>query len=132
MGKGLPCRFFLQDGRFQLASGTQKAKDAIWFYCIFDKFRIYTSDFGANFHTLVQRSVAFLFANRNLILGNLRRGITIHNNPHSQIATLQNNIRMFIYCKGECIQHIRTLFKCDGIRNALLNIHILVKRRGTI
>lgn len=76
MGKGLPCRFFLQDGRFQLASGTQKAKDAIWFYCIFDKFRIYTSDFGANFHTLVQRSVAFLFANRNLILGNLRRGIT--------------------------------------------------------
>ena len=76
MPKGLPSRFSLERGCFLLTDGTTKARDAIWFYCIFDKFRIYTSDYGAGFYTLLQKSASYLLANRTLILGNLRRGIS--------------------------------------------------------
>lgn len=73
--KGLPCRFLIKDGKFQLTNGVEKSRDNIWFYCIFDKFRVYTSDFGANFQTLIQRPIAYLIMNRTIILGTLKKGI---------------------------------------------------------
>lgn len=75
MMKGLSCRFRLSNGRFSMSEGVEKSRDSIWFYCIFDKFRIYCSDFGANFVTLVQKPTSYLIGNRTLILGLLRRGI---------------------------------------------------------
>lgn len=73
--RGLPCRFNLKDGRFVLIEGIEKSRDSIWFYCIFDKFRVYTSDFGANFVSLVQKPIAYLITNRTIILGSLKKGI---------------------------------------------------------
>lgn len=73
--KGLPCRFQLIGGKFRLAEGIEKSRDDIWFYCIFDKFRIYTSDYGADFLSLVQKPIAALIMNKTLILGGLKKGI---------------------------------------------------------
>ena len=73
--KGLSCRFLIEDGKFQLTDGVDKSRDNIWFYCIFDKFRIYTSDFGANFQALIQKSIAYLIMNKTVILGALKKGI---------------------------------------------------------
>lgn len=73
--KGLPCRFYIKNGKFALTEGVEKSRDSIWFYCIFDKFRVYTSDFGANFVSLAQKPVTYLFENRTIILSTLRRGI---------------------------------------------------------
>ncbi len=75
MSKGLPSRFYLKDGKFVLTNGVEKSRDNIWFYCIFDKFRIYTSDFGADFVSLVQKPIAVLIMNKTLILGKLKKGI---------------------------------------------------------
>lgn len=75
MSKGLPSRFYLKKGRFVLTEGVEKSRDNIWFYCIFDKFRIYVSDFGANFVSLVQKPVAYLIMNETIILGSLKKGI---------------------------------------------------------
>lgn len=73
--KGLPCRLQLKEGRLALIDGVEKSRDDIWFYCIFDKFRIYASDFGTNFVSLVQKPVSFLLINQTIILGTLRKGI---------------------------------------------------------
>ena len=73
--KGLPSRFNLKNGRFALVDGVEKSRDSIWFYCIFDKFRIYCSDFGAYFVTLVQKPIAYLVMNKTIILGTLTKGI---------------------------------------------------------
>lgn len=73
--KGLPSKFYLQNGKFVLTEGIEKSRDNIWFYCIFDKFRIYSSDFGADFVSLVQKPIATLLLNKTLILGKLRNGI---------------------------------------------------------
>lgn len=73
--KGLPSRFYLQNGKFVLTEGIEKCRDNIWFYCIYDKFRIYTSDFGADFVSLVQKPIAYLIMNKTLILGTLKKGI---------------------------------------------------------
>lgn len=73
--KGLPCRFLVNGGKFQLSNGIDKSRDNIWFYCVFDKFRVYTSDFGANFQTLIQRPIAYLIMNRTIILSTLKKGI---------------------------------------------------------
>ena len=73
--KGLSCKFVLKDGGFLLTDGVGKSRDNIWFYCIFNKFRIYTSDFGANLVSLVQKPIAMLFTNKTLIVGRLQRGI---------------------------------------------------------
>lgn len=73
--KGLPCRFYLKNGKFALVEGVEKARDGIWFYCIFDKFRVYTSDFGANFVSLVQKPIAYILMNKTIILGSLKKGI---------------------------------------------------------
>lgn len=73
--RGLPCKFSIKNGKFTLSEGTEKSRDAIWFYCIFDKFRVYTSDFGANFVSLTQKPVAYLISNKTIILGALKKGI---------------------------------------------------------
>lgn len=75
MSKGLPSRFYLNEGRFVLTDGIEKSRDNIWFYCIFDKFRVYTSDFGANFVSLMQKPVSYIIINRTIILGALKKGI---------------------------------------------------------
>ena len=73
--KGLPSRFYLQNGKFKLVDGVEKSRDNIWFYCIFDKFRVYSSDFGADFVSLVQKPISSIVLNKTLILGKLKRGI---------------------------------------------------------
>ena len=73
--KGLSCRFQLRNGAFRLTGGSEKARDNIWFYCIFDKFRVYFSDFGGNFVSLVQKPVSYLQLNKTLILRKLQMGI---------------------------------------------------------
>lgn len=73
--RGLPCRFRLKNGKFSLTEGIEKCRDNIWFYCIFDKFRVYTTDFGANFVSLVQKPITYLIMNRTIILGSLKKGI---------------------------------------------------------
>ena len=73
--KGLPSRFYLKNGRFALVDGVEKSRDNIWFYCIFDRFRVYCSDFDANFVSLVQKPIAYLVMNKTIILGTLTKGI---------------------------------------------------------
>jgi hypothetical protein len=75
MLKGLQSRFLLVDGKFNLTSGVEKHKDSIWFYCVFDTFRIYASDFGAKFVNFLQKPASFFVMNRTLIIGNLQKGI---------------------------------------------------------
>jgi hypothetical protein len=73
--RGLTCRFQLQNGRFQLTEENIKVKDSLWFYCTFDKFRVYLSDYGADFLSLVQKPLSTLQLNRTLILGKLQKGL---------------------------------------------------------
>ena len=73
--KGLASNFRLKDGKFVLTNGVEKSRDAIWFYCVFNKFRVYTSDFGANFVSLTQKPIAYLITNKTIILGTLKKGI---------------------------------------------------------
>lgn len=73
--KGLTCRFQLHKGKFQLTEGNIKVKDSLWFYCTFDKFRVYLSDYGADFLSLVQKPLTSLQLNRTLILGKLQKGV---------------------------------------------------------
>lgn len=75
MLRGLTSRFLLEGGKFQLLSGVSKSKDSIWFYCVFDLFRIYSSDFGAKFVNFLQKPASFFITNRTLIIGNLQKGI---------------------------------------------------------
>lgn len=71
--KGLPTDFQIVNGKFRLTEGTEKCRDNIWFFCVFDKFRVYTSEFGGNFVSLVQKPVSFLVLNKTLIVGSLMR-----------------------------------------------------------
>ena len=73
--KGLSCRFQLYKGKFQLTEGPLKVRDSLWFYCTFDKFRVYLSDYGADFLSLVQKPISTLQLNRTLILGKLQKGV---------------------------------------------------------
>lgn len=75
MAKGLSCRFNLEDGKMVLSSGKTLASDSIWMYCIFDKFRIYTSDYGARIYQLLQRPTSYITQNRTILLSNLQNGI---------------------------------------------------------
>lgn len=73
--KGLSSRFSLKDGAFHLTEGSDKVKDNVWFYCIFDKLRIYLPDFGANLVTLTQKPFSYLATNRTFFLGALQKGV---------------------------------------------------------
>lgn len=75
MSRGLPSRFSLTKGKFTLTGGVEKSRDNIWFYCIFDKFRVYSSDFGANFVSLTQKPIGYLITNKTILLGSLKKGI---------------------------------------------------------
>lgn len=75
MLKGLPTQINLTDGRFLLTSGAEKTRDEIRFYTIFDKFRVYLSDFGSNFVTLLQKPASYVQANSTILLGVYRKGI---------------------------------------------------------
>lgn len=63
------------NGAFLLTDGVEKSRDNIWFYCVYDKFRIYLSEYGADFYSLVQKPVSTLIVNKNIILGRLQKGI---------------------------------------------------------
>lgn len=71
--RGLPTDIILQKGKFVLTEGKSKARNNIWFFCIFDKFRVYTSDFGGNFISLTQKPVSYLILNKTLIIGALKK-----------------------------------------------------------
>lgn len=73
--KGLSARFNIENGKFKLIDGKEKASENIWFYCIFNKRRNYVSDFGSIFVSLSQRTSNYLVLNRTLILGSLIKGI---------------------------------------------------------
>lgn len=72
---GLSCRFQLVNGGFKLTSGGEYPADTVWFYCVFDKYRVYYSDYGANFTQLLQKPISTIQLNRTLILGRLSQGI---------------------------------------------------------
>ena len=71
----MSCRFQLTNGKFTLTSGVDYSADMVWLYCIFDKYRVYSSDYGANFNVLLQKPVSTIQLNRTLILGRLSQGI---------------------------------------------------------
>lgn len=73
--KGLSSRFDMINGKFQLSDGVSKAKDNIWFYCVFNRVRTYFEDFGGNFLSLTQKPISSLRQNRVFIVGNLQSGI---------------------------------------------------------
>lgn len=73
--KGLSCRFTLSEGKFLLTEGTEKVQDNLWFYCIYDRFRVYFSDFFSGFSLLQQKPVGYLITNQTLILGRIKKGI---------------------------------------------------------
>ena len=75
MAKGLSTKIDLEKGRFLLTEGAEKTRDAIRFYTIFDKFRVYVSDFGSNFVSLLQKPASYIQANSTILLGVYRRGI---------------------------------------------------------
>ena len=72
---GLSCRFQLVNGGFRFSEGTQRSRDALWFYCVFDKYRVYYSDFGANFTALLQKPISTIQLNKTLILGRFAQGV---------------------------------------------------------
>lgn len=75
MAKGLNTQIEMHNGGFYLSESIDKARDAIKFYTIFDKFRVYCSDFGANFVTLLQKPASYIQANSTLLLGVYRKGV---------------------------------------------------------
>lgn len=84
--RGLRCRFQLENGKIVLSSGKLLGSDSIWMYCIFDKFRIYTSDYGARIYQLLQRPTSYITQNRTILLRNLQIGI----NKYVPHVTLNN------------------------------------------
>ena len=73
--KGLTTQVPLVNGRLFLTEGVEKARDAILFYTIFDKFRVYSSDFGSNFVSLLQKPASYIQMNSTIILGVYGRGV---------------------------------------------------------
>lgn len=72
--RGLSSNIRLQDGRFFLDDGSIKARDSVLFYCTFDKYREYASDYGARFVTLEQKPASYIQANRTILLNVLAKG----------------------------------------------------------
>lgn len=73
--RGLNTNFELEKGAFKLSQGKDKSKNAIWFFCIFDRFRVYFYDFGGNFVSLQQRPVSYIIDNATILITKLRKGI---------------------------------------------------------
>ena len=74
---GLATNFTIQEGKFSLSSGVEKARDSVNFYCGFDKSRTYLSDYGKNsvslLHSLMQKPISYIQRNSTLILGMLQK-----------------------------------------------------------
>lgn len=74
---GLATNFRIQNGKFSLSSGIEKARDSVNFYCKFDKSRIYLSDYGKNsvflLHSLMQKPISYIQRNSTLLLGTLQK-----------------------------------------------------------
>lgn len=70
----------MDNGKLALSSGSTKAQDDIWFYCVFDRLRVYTADYGFNFRSLEQRPTSFFLINRALITSTLKNGIEKYTN----------------------------------------------------
>lgn len=75
--KGLATNFTIQEGKFSLSSGVEKARDSVNFYFGFDKSRTYLSDYGKNsvslLHSLMQKPISYIQRNSTLILGMLQK-----------------------------------------------------------
>ena len=75
--KGLATNFTIQEGKFSLSSGVEKARDSVNFYCGFNKSRTYLSDYGKNsvslLHSLMQKPISYIQRNSTLILGMLQK-----------------------------------------------------------
>lgn len=85
--KGLQTNFELKNGAFLLTEGVEKSRNNIWFFCIFNTFRVYCSDFGGHFLRLQQKPVSYIIENATIILGNLRKGI-IRYVPNVQVRNI--------------------------------------------
>lgn len=70
----------MDNGKLGLSSGSTKASGDIWFYCTFDRMRVYSPNYGFNFHSLVQRPASFFIVNRALIVSTLQNGIEQNTN----------------------------------------------------
>lgn len=70
----------MDNGKLGLSSGSTKASDDIWFYCTFDRMRVYSPNYGFNFRSLVQRPASFFIVNRALIVSTLQNGIEQNTN----------------------------------------------------
>ena len=75
MANGLISRFSLENGKFVLTDGIEKASNSVRFFCTFDKFRVYCSDYGARVVSLTQKPISYIFINRSLIIGSFKAGI---------------------------------------------------------
>lgn len=73
--KGLNTDITLKNGAFFLDESVRRSRNAIWFYCVFDRFRVYCSDFGGNFLALQQKPVSYIVENAPILLTQLKRGI---------------------------------------------------------
>lgn len=67
--KGLSTQFNLDKGSFLLSEGIEKTRDDIKFCTKFDKFRVYASDFGSVFVSLLQKPASYVQANSTILLG---------------------------------------------------------------
>ena len=72
---GLNTDIPLKGGRFQLKDGVERSRNAIWFYCMFDKIRVYFPNFGGNFLALQQKPVSYIISNAPILLNQLKLGI---------------------------------------------------------
>jgi len=82
---GLPAKFQLNNGRFQLVGGTEKVNDNIYFFFRFHSWwRIYANDFIPEILWLLQKPIAIISQLKTLILGN----ISLSFRKYIQFATL--------------------------------------------
>lgn len=72
---GLNANMKLDRGKIVLSSDIDRHRDAIWFFCVFDKYRIYLSDFKSNLFSLLQRGHSYILRYRPILLGNLQTGV---------------------------------------------------------
>ena len=75
MMKGLQTDFRLHNGAFLLTEGSEKAADALKFFTLFNKFRVYVSDFGSNFISLLQKPTSYIQANGTILLSVYKNGV---------------------------------------------------------
>lgn len=76
---GLATTFNTNNGRFSMASGVEKSRDSVNFYCEFDKNRTYLSDYGKNsvslLHSLLQKPASYVQNNSTMLLGMLQKDL---------------------------------------------------------